>query len=53
VVEGQPLLRGDPTLPAGEAVARLTAEIAASFERVIAATPDQWYPFHPMWLTDR
>jgi KDO2-lipid IV(A) lauroyltransferase len=52
VVEGQPLLRVDPTLPAGEAVARLTAEIAASFERVIAATPDQWYPFHPMWPSD-
>lgn len=49
VVQGQPLLRADPALPTEQAVARLTAQIVAGFERVIAATPDQWYPFHPMW----
>ncbi|HWE60299.1 MAG TPA: lysophospholipid acyltransferase family protein [Chloroflexota bacterium] len=49
LVEGQPLLRPDPTATPDEAVARLTAAIAAGFERSIAAHPEQWYPFHPLW----
>lgn len=53
VVQGHELLRADPSLPVDDAVARLTARIAAAFERIIAATPDQWYPYHPMWHPDR
>jgi KDO2-lipid IV(A) lauroyltransferase len=42
-------LQPDPTRPAEEEVARLTAEVAAGFERIIRAYPDQWYPFHDVW----
>lgn len=48
-IEAQPPLRPDPALPPSEAVYRLTAAIAAGFERAIATAPAQWYPFHPIW----
>ncbi len=48
-IEAQPPLRPDPALPPREAVYRLTAAIAAGFERAIAAAPAQWYPFHSIW----
>ena len=48
-LEAQPPLRADPTKPADVAVLDLTAAIAAGFERLIAAWPEQWYPFHPVW----
>jgi lauroyl/myristoyl acyltransferase len=48
-LEAQPPLRADPTRPADAAVLDLTAAIAARFERLIAAWPEQWYPFHPVW----
>lgn len=52
LVEAQPALmppapvrgqRGD------EAVVAMTTDIAAGFERIIRAYPDQWYPYHPIW----
>ena len=49
IIEGLPPLRADPRRPADEAVVALTAAIAAGFERYIAACPEQWYPFHPVW----
>ncbi|MEO7002590.1 MAG: lysophospholipid acyltransferase family protein [Ktedonobacterales bacterium] len=49
LVEAQPPLRADPVLPRDAAVAQLTEAVAAGFERIIAAYPDQWYPFHPIW----
>jgi lauroyl/myristoyl acyltransferase len=48
-LEAQPPLRADPTKPADAAILELTAAIAAGFERIIAAWPEQWYPFHPIW----
>jgi KDO2-lipid IV(A) lauroyltransferase len=48
-LEAQPPLRPDPAKPADVAVLELTAAIAAGFERIIAAWPEQWYPFHPIW----
>jgi lauroyl/myristoyl acyltransferase len=48
-LEAQPPLRADLTKPADVAVLDLTAAIAARFERLIAAWPEQWYPFHPIW----
>ena len=30
-------------------ILRATQEIADALERVIAAAPDQWYSFKPMW----
>ena len=48
-LEPQPPLYADPVKPTKEAVADLTARVAAGFERVIAAHPAQWYPFHEIW----
>ena len=48
-IEPQPLLHADPDKPAQEAVADLTARVAAGFARVVAAHPAQWYPFHEIW----
>jgi lauroyl/myristoyl acyltransferase len=48
-VEAQPPLRPDPTLAGEEAVAALTAAVAAGFERIIAQYPAQWYPYRPIW----
>jgi KDO2-lipid IV(A) lauroyltransferase len=33
-----------------EAVA-MTAAMAAGFERIVRADPEQWYPYHPVWPT--
>ena len=49
LVQAQAPLYADAALPREEAVARLTRAVAAGFERIIAAYPDQWYPFHPIW----
>jgi lauroyl/myristoyl acyltransferase len=35
-----------------DAVYQATAAIANSFEQIIAARPEQWYPFHPVWHAD-
>lgn len=48
-ITGQPLLWADQSLPEDEAVRALTASVAAGFERIVAACPAQWYPFHPIW----
>lgn len=48
-IEGQPPLRPDPRRSTEENVYALTAEIARGFERVITRSPEQWYPFHPIW----
>jgi lauroyl/myristoyl acyltransferase len=34
---------------ADAAAIAMTAAIAAGFERIITAYPEQWYPFHPVW----
>ncbi|MDA8147998.1 MAG: phosphatidylinositol mannoside acyltransferase [Actinomycetota bacterium] len=34
-------------------LARLTQEIATRFEALIAAHPEQWHVFQPVWLADR
>ena len=52
-VEAQPPLRANPGRSRTEAVAELTARVVAGFERFIAAYPDQWYPFRPVWTGDR
>jgi lauroyl/myristoyl acyltransferase len=49
VLRGLPPLRADTTVPADEGVRRLTEAIAAGFEQAIAAQPEQWYPFRPIW----
>ncbi len=51
-ITGYPLLWADQTLPEDEAVRALTASLAAGFERIVAACPEQWYPFHPIWSDD-
>lgn len=48
-VEAQPPLRADPDKADLEDIRDLTAAMAAGFERVVAAYPEQWYPFHPIW----
>jgi KDO2-lipid IV(A) lauroyltransferase len=48
-LEAQPPLRSDPHLPAAQDAVALTAAIAAGFERIIRAYPDQWYPFGRIW----
>ncbi len=48
-VEPQPPLYADPHKPAAAAVDDLTSRVVAGFERIIAAHPAQWYPFHPVW----
>ncbi len=48
-IEPQPPLYADPGKPMQEAVADLTARVAAGFARVVAAHPAQWYPFHEIW----
>jgi KDO2-lipid IV(A) lauroyltransferase len=48
-VEARPPLPVDPERPSDEAIQDLTARIARDFERVIAAYPEQWYPFSPIW----
>lgn len=48
-VEAQPLLWPDHDRADGQAAVALTAAMAAGFERIVAAYPAQWYPFHPIW----
>lgn len=48
-IEAQPAMRPDPRLAPEDAAAQLTAAIAARLERLIAAYPEQWYPFRPIW----
>ena len=48
-VEAQPPLWPDRSAPAEEEARRLTQAMVAGFERIIAAYPEQWYPFHPIW----
>ncbi len=55
IVEAQPPLvperaqRSHSTDRDDSAAIAMTATIAAGFERIIRAYPDQWYPFHPIW----
>lgn len=60
IVEAQPALlparatnrpsdRSARAREADTAAIAMTAAIAAGFERIIRAYPDQWYPFHPVW----
>jgi lauroyl/myristoyl acyltransferase len=62
IVEAQPALlperpsdrspdRTARTHEADTAAIAMTAAIAAGFERIIRAYPDQWYPYHPVWST--
>jgi KDO2-lipid IV(A) lauroyltransferase len=44
-----PPLLPDRDSPADEDVARLTQELAATFERFIRRYPAQWYAFRPIW----
>jgi lauroyl/myristoyl acyltransferase len=39
------------THEADTAAIAMTAAIAAGFERIIRAYPDQWYPYHHVWTT--
>src|SRR5919201_1179210 len=48
-IEGQTPLHIDRSLPEAQAVATLTAQIAARFEALIGAHPEQWYPYRPVW----
>jgi lauroyl/myristoyl acyltransferase len=48
-IEGQAPLRPAPNVSEQENVARLTAAVAAGFERALAQFPEHWYPFHPIW----
>lgn len=62
IVEAQPALLPEPPTrrspdrsahaqEADTAAIAMTAAIAAGFERIISAYPDQWYPYHPVWST--
>lgn len=48
-IEAHRPLRTQAGMATEEAVTALTAAIAADFERIIAAYPEQWYPFHRVW----
>ncbi len=48
-IEAQRPLYPQADLPADEAVQALATAIAAGFERIAAAAPAQWYPFHQVW----
>jgi KDO2-lipid IV(A) lauroyltransferase len=44
----------EPLYPVGErdseaAAIAMTAQIAAGFERIVRAYPEQWYPYHSVW----
>ncbi len=49
VLELQTPIRVDRSLPAEAAILAATAAMAAGFERLIAAYPEQWYPYRPVW----
>jgi phosphatidylinositol dimannoside acyltransferase len=48
-LELQPPIRVDRSLPAEEAILAATGAMAAGFEQLIAAYPEQWYPYRPVW----
>jgi KDO2-lipid IV(A) lauroyltransferase len=48
-IEALAPLWADRALPEDQAVERLTAEVAAGFERFIARYPEHWYPYHRIW----
>ncbi|MGH2344552.1 MAG: lysophospholipid acyltransferase family protein [Chloroflexota bacterium] len=48
-LELQPPIRVDRSLPAEQAIPVATRAMVAGFERLIAAYPDQWYPYRPVW----
>jgi KDO2-lipid IV(A) lauroyltransferase len=48
IAAGEPLVPDD-SHPPEEEIARLTAEVACGFERIIRNAPDQWYPFGRVW----
>jgi lauroyl/myristoyl acyltransferase len=48
-VEVLPPLRPDYSGSERERVRALTVAISASFQRIIATYPSQWYPFHAIW----
>jgi KDO2-lipid IV(A) lauroyltransferase len=43
-----PLLEALPGEPEGEAVFRITQEMARAFEGLIRAAPEQWHVFQPL-----
>lgn len=49
VLDLEPPIRVDPTLPPDEAIRAATAAMVAGFERLIATYPEQWYPYRPVW----
>ncbi|HLJ82013.1 MAG TPA: lysophospholipid acyltransferase family protein [Ktedonobacterales bacterium] len=49
LMEAQAPLRADPARSEDENVEALTTAMAAGFARIIAAHPEHWYPYHPMW----
>ncbi len=49
LLETQEPLYPDQAQDSETDVLAMTAKIAAGFERIIRAYPDQWYPFHPVW----
>lgn len=57
IPDGRYLLEAqEPLYPVGErdseaAAIAMTARIAAGFERIVRAYPEQWYPYHPVWPT--
>jgi lauroyl/myristoyl acyltransferase len=48
-LELAPPIRADRSLPAEEAILTATGAMASGFERLIAAYPEQWYPYRPVW----
>lgn len=48
-IEAQPPLYPPDDRTAEEATAALATAVAAGFERIVAANPAQWYPFHAVW----
>lgn len=49
LMEAQPPIRTDPTISEDDNVVTLTAAMASGFGRIVAAHPEHWYPYHPMW----
>ena len=49
VLELLPPIRANRSLPPEQAILAATAAMATGFEQLIAAYPEQWYPFRPVW----
>ena len=45
----EPPVVADPSSDPAVETRRLSQAIAGYFERVIRATPEQWYPYRPLW----